>query len=59
MIKSRPIYLYQCVECRKIFKTSNVVMKHCGTLTQWLKGIEGIGIDLKEVKLRTIKRGRG
>lgn len=43
--ENKPVYIYQCVKCRKKFKTTNPYMRHCGILTQWIKGVEGIGIE--------------
>jgi hypothetical protein len=46
------IYMYQCVVCKKNFYTSNKILKHCGTLTQWVSGIEGKGIDMNSPRVR-------
>src|SRR5574337_658572 len=39
----------------KKFKTTNTTLRHCGILTQWLAGIEGIGIN-GEVKKKEEKK---
>jgi hypothetical protein len=42
---SKPVYIFQCIVCRKKFKTSSTTYRHCDELTQWVSGIEGIGIN--------------
>lgn len=53
-MKKLPVYMYQCVVCRKTVLTSDTVFRHCGKLTQWVSGIEGKGIDMKSPNV-TIK----
>lgn len=52
MKKKQPIYMYQCIVCRKNFYTDNKIMRHCGKLTQWVQGIEGKGIDMASPKVK-------
>lgn len=53
----KPVYIYQCVVCRKNFYTSNKILKHCGTLTQWISGIEGRGINRDSPRVRIEVKG--
>ncbi len=50
----KPIYIYQCVECKEYFYTFDTTLVHCGKLTQWINGIPGKGIDMnsKIVKIK-------
>ena len=52
MKTKKPVYLYQCVVCRKKMYTDNTTMRHCDRFTQWVAGIEGIGVNMKEKKIR-------
>lgn len=45
--KKKPVYMYQCIVCREVVYTEDTVLKHCGRLRQWVRGIEGKGVDMK------------
>lgn len=51
-MKNKPIYIYQCIICKKNFRTENTTAKHCGKLMQWIAGIEGKGINVNEKKVK-------
>lgn len=44
--RKQPVYMYQCVVCNEYMYTEDVLLKHCGKLTQWIKGIEGKGVNM-------------
>jgi hypothetical protein len=46
MKKKQSIYMWQCVECKEYIYSEDVLLKHCHKLVQWVKGIEGKGIDM-------------
>ena len=56
-MKNKPVYMYQCVICRKNFYTTSKISKHCGTLTQWITGVEGIGVNMNSPKIRIEVKG--
>lgn len=51
-MKNKPVYMYQCVICKKNMYTSNTVLKHCGKLTQWISGTIGKGVDRDSPRVR-------
>lgn len=51
-MKDKPIYMYQCIVCKKNMYTHNQTLLHCGRLTQWVSGIDGKGINMKSPKIR-------
>lgn len=38
--------MWQCIKCKEFIKSENTMLKHCGTMVQWINGIEGKGIDM-------------
>lgn len=46
MKTKKPIYMYQCVKCRKTFLTEDNTFRHCGMLTSWVNGVEGKGVNV-------------
>mgnify|MGYP003393501756 CR=1 FL=1 len=44
--KKQPVYLYQCISCKKNVYTEDTTLVHCEKLTQHIRGIEGKGIDM-------------
>ena len=53
----RPVYLYECVTCKKRMYTTNTLTKHCDRLTQWVAGIEGKGVNMSERKVKIFVSG--
>lgn len=51
-MKNKPVYMYQCVVCKKNMYTKDQTLKHCGTLTQWVSGIDGKGVDMNSPRVR-------
>jgi len=52
MRKKQCIYMYQCVVCRENIYTEDMMLRHCGRLTQWVAGLEGKGIDMKSPMIK-------
>jgi hypothetical protein len=52
MKKKQPMYLWQCIECKEYIYSEDVLLKHCHRLVQWIKGIEGKGINMASPKVR-------
>lgn len=49
-------YIFQCIVCRKKIKTSDIVLFHCGRLTQWISGIEGRKTFIEEKERKIFMR---
>lgn len=56
-MKNKPMYMYQCVVCKKNMYTKDQTLKHCGTLTQWVSGIDGKGVARDSPRVRIEVKG--
>ncbi len=50
--EKKPLYMFQCVQCKKWFYSFNMNARHCGVLSQWISGVEGKGINVNSPKIK-------
>ena len=51
-MNKQPMYMWQCVVCSEYMYSEDITLKHCRRLVQWIKGIEGIGIDMNSPMMK-------